>query len=104
MHVKLDGDTIEAVHFEGQGCAISKASTSVMTEAVQGKTIEEASELFETFRHLVKGEEGADPLEMGDMAVFEGVKRFPTRVKCAVLGWHTLQAALQDQDQPVTTE
>lgn len=106
VFLKLEDGVIEDVAFTGSGCAISKASGSVMTEAVEGKTLEEARELFDTFRTLVKGEgdPDADVAELGDLAVFEGVKRFPTRVKCATLSWHTLEAALEDKDVTVTTE
>lgn len=106
VYLKLDGDRIEEIGFQASGCAISKASGSVMTDTVKGKTIEEVREIVDTFRTLVKGEgeADADPVELGDLAVFEGVKRFPTRVKCATLAWHTLLAALEGDAKVVTTE
>ncbi len=106
VYLSLVDGRIEEIGFEADGCAISKASGSVMTEAVEGKTVEEARELVDAFRELVRGER--DPelelAELGDLAVFEGVKQFPTRVKCATLSWHTLLAALEGQDGTVTTE
>ncbi len=106
VYVRTNGDTIEEIGFQAEGCAISKASGSVMTETVEGKSIEEARALVEVFRDLVRGERDQDlgVAELGDLAVFEGVKKFPTRVKCATLAWHTLLAALEDRDEVVTTE
>lgn len=107
VYVKFDEDEeIEEITFDGDGCAISKASASVMTESVEGKTVDEVEDLMDLFQHLVTGEEttDADITELGDLAVFEGVQRFPTRVKCATLSWHTLKAALEDKDEPVSTE
>lgn len=106
VYVRTDGERIEEIGFQAEGCAISKASGSVMTEAVEGKTIEEARALIDVFRDLVRGERdpGLGVVELGDLAVFEGVKKFPTRVKCATLAWHTLLAALEDKEDVVTTE
>ena len=106
IHLKLDGDRIVDIRFEGSGCAISTASASVMTETLKGKTIEEARVLFEKFHDLVTGKaEGeADLATLGKLAVFAGVSEFPMRVKCATLSWHTTQAALDDSSEPVTTE
>ena len=106
VHVKLDGDKIEDIRFEGNGCAISTASASVMTETLKGKTIEEAKALFETFHDLVtgKGEGDASLATLGKLAVFSGVSEFPVRVKCATLSWHTTQAALDESGQTVSTE
>ncbi len=107
LHLKLDGDRIEDLRFEGAGCAISTASASLMTETVKGKTIEEAERLFRGFHDLLTGDpsvvEEASP-ELGKLAVFSGVREFPVRVKCATLAWHTLKAALEDRDEPVSTE
>jgi nitrogen fixation NifU-like protein len=107
--VKLDGDVLEAVKFTGSGCAISKASASLMTTAVQGKTRAEVDALFERFHALVTGRaaEGEITKEaLGQLIVFSSVSRFPIRVKCASLAWHTLRAALEDGgvDAPVSTE
>jgi nitrogen fixation NifU-like protein len=96
VYVKLDHGTITDVAFEGAGCAISKASASVMTSVLKGKSREEAERLFQDFHRLVKGE--FDPDEegerLGKLAAFAGVSEFPARVKCASLAWHTLHAAL----------
>jgi nitrogen fixation protein NifU and related proteins len=99
--VRLDGDVIDDVSFRGAGCAISRASASLMTAAVKGKTRPEAEALFERFRQLVTGTLPASEAEtLGKLAVFSGVSAFPVRVKCASLSWHTLKAAL---DAPCAT-
>lgn len=106
VYVKLAGDRIEEVRFEGQGCAISQASASVMTEALKGKTRAEAEALFQRFQRVVtEGASEEDIAALGELAAMAGVSRFPTRVKCATLGWHTLHAAMgEDPDEPVSTE
>ncbi|PSG96403.1 SUF system NifU family Fe-S cluster assembly protein [Thermoplasmatales archaeon SW_10_69_26] len=107
VYIKLDDGKVTDVTFEADGCAISTASASVMTEAVEGRDIDDVEELVETFKNLVTGEEDAnaiDPAELGDLAALRNVQNFPTRVKCATLSWHTLQAALNGRDEPVTTE
>jgi nitrogen fixation NifU-like protein len=109
VHVTLilEDGVVRDVKFEGSGCAVSMASASLMTEAVKGKTEAEARALFEGFHDLMTsgGEVDLDELERLDkLAVFEGVRGFPMRVKCATLGWHTLNAALDNDAQPVTTE
>lgn len=96
-------DRIEDVKFEGSGCAISKASASLMTSAVKGRTRAEALELFSRFHALVTGQ-ATDGGELGKLAVFKGVAEFPVRVKCASLSWHTLKAALEAPESTVTTE
>jgi len=101
--VQLDGDRVKDVSFTGNGCAISKASASMMTQAVKGRSREETLALFERFHRLVTG--GVeDPEALGKLAVFAGVSEFPVRVKCASLAWHTLKAALEGARAPVTTE
>ena len=91
--------------FEGSGCAISKASASLMTGAVRGKTVGEAGALFERVHRLVtEGPGVVDPAELGKLAVLSGVCAFPTRVKCASLAWHALRAALAGAGEPVSTE
>lgn len=90
--------------FEGQGCAISMASASMMTEAVKGKTRQEVERLFAAFHRLLTEDVSAPSPELGKLAVFAGVREFPSRVKCAVLAWHTLRAALSGEQQPVSTE
>jgi nitrogen fixation protein NifU and related proteins len=110
-HVQVDlaveGDRLAEVRFEGSGCAISTASASLMTEATKGRSLEEAEALFQRFHQLLTGDPSrraeADE-ELGKLAVFAGVREFPVRVKCATLPWHTLQAALQNLPEPVTTE
>jgi len=101
------GETIRDIKFDGSGCAISKASASLMTEAVKGKPLAESERLFENFHELLTGDpsvKGKAGAELGKLAVFEGVREFPVRVKCATLAWHTLQAALAGRGEPATTE
>ena len=94
---------VDEINFEGAGCAISVASASLMTESVKGKTMEEVNHLFSGFHQLVTtGKESAG--ELGKLAIFSGVSAFPVRVKCATLAWHTLQAALLNNPNPVSTE
>ncbi len=106
VFVKMDGDVITDVSFQGAGCAISKASASVMSSIVKGKTKAEAERMFETFHKLVTGEmNGEANLDaLGKLAAFAGVSEFPARVKCASLPWHTLHAAMQEQTKVVSTE
>jgi nitrogen fixation NifU-like protein len=105
LYLKLDKDRVVDVAFQGNGCAISTSSASLMTEAIKGKTVAEAERLFDSFRRLVT-REGPAPgkAEVGKLLAFSGVGEFPARVKCATLCWHTLEAALHGQDQPVSTE
>ncbi len=105
VRMKLDGDRIEDIRFEGDGCSISKASASVMTETLKGKTVEEAQALGVVFRDLATGKlDGMDRVDdLGKMAVFSGVSEFPVRVKCATLAWHTVDAAIAGQDE-ISTE
>jgi nitrogen fixation protein NifU and related proteins len=105
LYLKIDGDIITDIAFQGSGCAISKASASVMTTLVKGKKIDEAETLFEVFHTLVTGGASDISLEaLGKLAAFAGVSEFPARVKCASLAWHTLRNALDAKTQPVTTE
>ena len=105
VFLNLDGDVIKEVSFTGSGCAISKASASVMSSTVKGKSTEEANRLFETFHSLVTGDRSTvDAGELGRLAAFSGVSEFPARVKCATLAWHTLRTALEGEQQTVTTE
>jgi nitrogen fixation NifU-like protein len=98
--LKLDGDVISDVTFQGLGCAISRASASLMTAAVKGKSRREAEQLFERFHHLVTGApDRADPETLGKLAVFSGISGYPTRVKCASLPWHTLREALEQEPE-----
>jgi len=104
VYVKLDGDIIQDVSFEGSGCAISTASASMMTAAIKGKTREQANALFDVFHGMVTGERSADlgPEDLGKLQVFSGVSEFPVRVKCASLPWHTLHAALAGEEIATT--
>jgi nitrogen fixation NifU-like protein len=105
VYLTLDGDRISDLSFEGSGCAISKASASMMTQSLKGKTVEEAEKLFGQFHDLVTGHgTGSNDGDLGKLAVFSGVSEFPVRVKCATLAWHTLQAALEGKQASVTTE
>jgi len=106
IFLKMDGDTIADISFEGGGCAISKASASVMSSIVKGKTKKEAEELFQQFHNLVTGEiDAAEEVgSLGKLAAFSGVSEFPARVKCASLAWHTLHAALETKEHRVSTE
>ena len=105
LWLRMEGDVIQDAAFHGSGCAISKASASLMTAEVKGKTRGEAEALFEQFRGLVTGK--LDPAEaraLGKLAVFSGVSEYPVRVKCASLSWHALKAALEGPDTVVSTE
>jgi nitrogen fixation NifU-like protein len=93
--LRMNGEVVEDVSFQGSGCAISKASASLMTQAVKGKTRAEASAIFDSFHSLVTGHGGGE--ELGSLKAFSGVSRFPLRVKCATLGWHALKKALGDE-------
>src|SRR5215207_149712 len=105
LWVKLENDTIADVSFKGQGCAISKASASLMTAAVKGKTRVEAEELFERFRRLVMGTlPESEHQSLGSLRALGGVSRFPLRVKCASLAWHALHSALRSSGSEVSTE
>jgi nitrogen fixation NifU-like protein len=104
LWVKVSGDRIEDLGFQGSGCAISTASASLMTSVVKGKTVDEAERLFRHFHGMVTGNEEGDRDRLGKLFAFAGVREFPARVKCANLPWHTLHAALQEQDRPVSTE
>jgi len=100
LYLRLEGDRIADASFEGQGCAISKASASMMTVAVKGKTKEEALALFDGFHAMLTAPKGApfDAQALGKLAIFSGVAEFPIRVKCATMGWHTLKAALEGKE------
>ena len=106
VYALVDGSDLKDLSFEGSGCAICMASASVMTDALVGKSMDEADRLFVEFHDLVTGESAQTPdLDaLGKLAVFMGVREFPVRVKCATLPWHALRAALKDAEKPVTTE
>ena len=105
IYINLEGDRVTDVGFEGSGCAISKASASMMTQAVKGKSKEQAETLFKEFHSMVTGEldEETEENNLGNLKIFAGVREFPVRVKCATLPWHTMHAALNQEDQ-VSTE
>ena len=105
VFVTMDGDTVSDVAFKGSGCAISKASASMMTQTVKGKTREEAEGLFDEFHRMVTGKLDIENEEnhLGKLRIFSGVLEFPARVKCASLSWHTLHAALHGENE-VSTE
>ncbi len=106
VYLKVAGGKIQDVRFEGKGCAISKASASVMTEVVKDKTPAQTEALFKTFHTLVTEDPKPDQDNetLGKLAAFSGVHEFPTRVKCAILAWHTLRSALEDKQDTVSTE
>jgi nitrogen fixation NifU-like protein len=106
VYLTTDGGIVRDVRFQGQGCAISTASASLMTEAIKGKPVEEVQELFERFHSVVTGPPG-EPVDLeaiGKLAVLAGVREFPMRVKCASLAWHTMKSALSGTHDTVTTE
>jgi len=104
VHARLEGGRVADVRFEGSGCAISKASASVMTGVVKGLDGAGVDALFERFHRLVTEGDAGGGAELGKLAVFGGVHEFPTRVKCASLAWHTLRQALRGGQEPVSTE
>ena len=106
IFLKFDGERIADISFQGSGCAISKASASIMSSTLKGKTKAQAEELFELFHQLVKGELDAQSRleELGKLAAFGGVSEFPARVKCASLAWHSLHGALKSNAKTVSTE
>ena len=108
-HIKIylhtDGDKIADVSFEGSGCAISTASASLMTEAIKGKSLNEAEAVFREFQAMVTTTgEAEDHSDLGDLEVLGGVREYPVRIKCATLPWHTLKAALKGEEEKVSTE
>lgn len=105
VYLDLEDDLVQDVGFEGSGCAISKASASMMTQAIKGKSKEEAETLFKEFHSMVTGglDEETEENRLGNLKIFAGVREFPVRVKCATLPWHTMHAALNKQDQ-ISTE
>jgi nitrogen fixation NifU-like protein len=105
LYLKMDGDVIKDASFQGSGCAISTASVSLMTEIIKGKTEQEAGTLFKQFHEMTTGKDQHFNLEVvGKLAVLAGVREYPARVKCATLAWHTLDAALKNQQQAISTE
>ena len=104
VYVNVCDGVVEDISFQGEGCAISTASASIMTETLKGKTLEEAKHLFEEFHELVTTDDVEPAEDLGKLGVLAGVRDYPTRVKCATLVWHTLQSALEQKGEAVTTE
>lgn len=113
LYVAMDGGVIKDVAFQGSGCAISKASASLMTDALKGKTADEARALFDQFHAMITSDHDGPTADLGKLSVLAGVREFPTRIKCASLAWHTMKAAVAhpstplragDGDAPVSTE
>ncbi len=106
LYLKMNGDRIENISFDGSGCAISKASASLMTDALKGLTVDQATALFEHFHRMVTSstDQPIDDDAVGKLAVLGGVREFPVRVKCASLAWHTFMAALTGSQEPAKTE
>jgi nitrogen fixation NifU-like protein len=102
LYLKLDGGIVADVSFEGAGCAISKASASLMTDAVKGKTIAEAQALFDRFHRMVTTPPEQPVEDLGKLSALAGVREFPVRVKCASLAWHTMKAAIASEPQTST--
>jgi nitrogen fixation protein NifU and related proteins len=104
LYLDVEDGIVRNAGFEGAGCAISMASASLLTEALKGKTEAEAEALFASFHDLVTGKAEADAAALGKLEVLAGVREFPARIKCAILAWHTMRSALNDQGQAVSTE
>ena len=105
LYLTLEGDLIKDVAFQGSGCAISKASASLMTDALKGKTVGEARHMFDEFHAMITSDPGIPAPDLGKLSVFAGVREFPTRIKCASLAWHTMKAAVAHEGEaPVSTE
>jgi len=104
VYLHVEDDQVKEVSFEGSGCAISKASASMMTQAVKGKTKQEAETLFHEFHRMATGDldEENEPNHLGKLKIFAGVRDFPARVKCATLSWHTMHAALEGEESATT--
>jgi nitrogen fixation protein NifU and related proteins len=104
VYLHVEGDTVQDISFEGSGCAISKASASMMTATLKGKKTAEVRKMFEEFQEMIKT--GAQPAgdTLGKLAVFSGVHRFPSRIKCAILPWHAVVATIEGKTEPVSTE
>jgi nitrogen fixation protein NifU and related proteins len=104
VYVRIDEGVIADVAFQGSGCAISKAAASLMTESVKGKTVAEATALFERFQRMITAPPDSPADQLGKLTALAGVRQFPVRVKCASLAWHTLRTALDSRDEVVSTE
>jgi nitrogen fixation NifU-like protein len=105
LYLKVVNGVIDDVGFQGSGCAISRASASMMTQSIKGQSVERAQEIFDAFHHMIT-EPGCelDYDTLGDLETLSGINEYPTRIKCAVLAWHTMKAALTGDDESITTE
>jgi nitrogen fixation protein NifU and related proteins len=104
VYLRIENDTIADVAFHGSGCAISKASASLMTDSLKGKSVSDAAALFERFQQMITAPPESQVEQLGKLAALAGVRQFPVRVKCASLAWHTLKAAIDTRDEVVSTE
>jgi nitrogen fixation NifU-like protein len=104
VYLRINDGIIDEISFQGAGCAICTASTSLMTESVKGKTVDEAKDMFDGFHNMLTGVAEEQGVDLGKLMVFEGVREYPVRVKCATLAWHTLHAAMDESNESVTTE
>ena len=104
IYLRVESAVITDVSFQGSGCAISKASASMMTESIKGKTIADAEALFRRFQRMITAAPGGPSEQLGKLTALSGVRQFPIRVKCASLPWHTLKAAIENPDETVSTE
>ncbi len=106
LYLQVEEGVIHDIGFIGMGCAISTASASMMTECLKGKTVAEAEAIFESFQNLVSGDSAAnaDIIPLGMLAAFSSIREYPVRVKCAILAWHTMQAALEGRKETIATE
>ncbi len=105
LYLTIDGNVIKDVAFQGSGCAISKASASLMTEAIKGKTVDQARAVFDRFQAMITSDHEGPTDDLGKLKVLAGVREFPTRIKCASLAWHTMKAAVAHEGaNPVLTE
>jgi nitrogen fixation protein NifU and related proteins len=104
VYLQIKDNIVDNVSFVGCGCAISQASASLMTEALKGKSIKEAKHIFEGFHHMLTSDEESQWVTSDKLSVLAGVKAFPARVKCATLAWHTFNAAINNNQEPVSTE
>ena len=105
LYLKVVDDVVEDVGFQGVGCAISRASASMMTQSIKGKSLNDASIIFEAFHDMLTHPDSEPDFDMlGDLETLAGVNEYPTRIKCAILAWHTMRSALSGEADPVTTE
>lgn len=104
LYIKVEDGVVADASFQGSGCAISTASTSLMTDHLKGRTPEEAEAIFNQFHHLLTKDSNGETDALGKLTVLEGVREYPSRIKCATLAWHTLQSALSGENEAATTE